>query len=215
MIICPKIKYHIMYMLVSVSVFVFGVRVDFYGSLPKERPLIITPNHTSFIDYLLILLTMGQKPYNVVAGSNLSYIPILGYLLKKYAIGVDRRDSKSLKKAYIRMIRELKEGKNLGIFPEGGRITESEILSGIILKEFKDGPFAAAKNLSIKIVPVIFHGTKIYAVKNKKCWWYVSPTKIKIFFLETISPENKTVEELKNETFKAMFHKIKKLEESA
>jgi 1-acyl-sn-glycerol-3-phosphate acyltransferase len=206
-ILYPNSKYFVIYVLANVSVFVLGVIVIFSGSLPKEEtgPFIVIPNHVSFIDYLLILITMGLKPYNVVAGSNLCYIPLLGYFLKKYTISVDRKNKQSLGKTYSEIIRELKSGKNIGIFAEGGRITEQQIFSGLILKNFKDGPFRASKFLNVKIVPVIFHGTKKYAPKEKRGWWYVSPTRIKIIFLESISPKGKTVEELKEKTYKVMF----------
>ena len=209
MSIYPKGNYFIIYILAVVSIYLFGVRITFYGSLPKEKDsFILVLNHTSFIDYILILVAMGVRPYNVVAGSNLHYIPILGYFLKKYAIGVDRKNRSSLERAYFKMLEELKNKKNIGIFPEGGRTTEKEISEGVILKEFKNGAFRAAEALKIKIVPVILNGTKNYAPKEKKGWWYVFPTKAEIRYLEPVFPDNKTMEQIKLETFQKMFQAL-------
>ncbi len=206
MFLIPKIKYQVIYYFALIAVFLLGVRIKFFNSFPKEKgPYIVIINHNSFIDYLLVILIMGNKnKYNVVAGANLYHIPIIGFLIKKYAISVNRKDFNSRKKTYLSMIHELESGKNVAIFPEGGRRSFTEVQQGILLKKFKESSFRASCLLGVKILPVILTGTNIYAQKDKKGWWYVSPTKIEIKYLEIIDPQNKTADQILKEAFSLM-----------
>lgn len=207
LMLIPRFKYHTVYALSTIILFVLGVRVHHVGSLPSQKlgPFIVTPNHSSFIDYFLILHTMGTKPYNVVAGLNLKSIPIFRYFLKKYAIGIDRQSQSSKMKTWREMINTLKRCFNLAVFPGGGRIKFEDAEK--LLEDFKEGPFRAAIETNSIIVPIVYSLPFLYLGKGEKRWW-IKPQTIKIIFCDPIFPENLTVEELMEKTHKVMLEKL-------
>ena len=210
-------RYHIMNILANTAVFLLGARVVFLGSLPKEGPFIVVADHKSSIDYELILLAMGIRPYRPVAGLNLGKIPILGYFIKKYAICVKRDkcgkiSPSAAKETEDEIISYLKKGVNIGMFASNGRLDKNDREEGKILKDFKIGAFRASVETGAKIVPTIFWGAQEYAAKDKKVWWAVSPRVIQIIYLDAISPDGKTAKELKEEVFNVMLEKIQELQ---
>ena len=64
---------------------------------------------------------------------------MLGYIIKRYCICVDRSDPSSRKKSLIAMMRELKKGYSLGVFPEGTRNRTTDPVA-----QFQSGAFQLA-----------------------------------------------------------------------
>lgn len=211
LLVFDRLKYIIVYTLATIIIFVLGVRITHEGGLPSKKlgPLIVLANHSSFIDYFLILHTMGLRPYNVVVGKNLSYIWFLAYFLKKYAIGVDRTSEESKIKAYDKMEETIKKGLNVAIFPTDGRIKIEDAEN--LLKVFKPGAFKLAIETGAMIVPVLFSLPFLYSGKSDKKKWLLKPQNIEIIYCDPISPVNMTRRELKEKTREIMLKKLNEL----
>jgi 1-acyl-sn-glycerol-3-phosphate acyltransferase len=126
-----------------------------------EPPFVYCANHQSLIDILCLGATLPHD-YKWAAKRSLMNIPFLGWHLKISGhIPVDRKAGPEAAARVIEKFAEvLHNGKPILIFPEG---TRSE--TGVI-KSFKQGPFIAAANASVPVVPVALEGTHTLMRKN-------------------------------------------------
>lgn len=205
MILIPHTRFRLMFIGSAIIIYCFGVRVKHIGSLPKSGgPYIICPNHTSFLDYFLSTYVMGWKgKYTVVHGSNLHNIPIIGTVMKKWLISVNRGDSKTFFPMIRQMRSALENGFNVLIYPEGGRKTEAETYSGLKLKNFKPGAFNVACEIGCKIVPVTINGADKFKPKDSKRWWLEHGT-VEIVFHNPVESEGILPNELSKKTSEAI-----------
>lgn len=112
---------------------------------------VITPNHTSNMDIVLLLANTHEKKY-ILAKKELFKNKFKGAILKSYGgISVDRgnNDIGAIKKA----LNVLKNNKKLVIFPEGTR-NKSEDTSKLM--EVKLGTAMLAIKSKSKIIPMWF-----------------------------------------------------------
>ena len=125
-------------------------------NLPKEGGLILASNHVSYIDPIVLAITMKRKICFIAKKE--AFNNIFGNVLLKNldAFPVDRGkiDIRSLKKS----LSILQEKKVLGIFPEGTRSKNGE------LQELKLGIIKIGMKTGAPILPVGINGThKIYS----------------------------------------------------
>ena len=128
------------------SVKVKGVDIADY-----KTSFILAANHVSYLDPVILAIAV-PRPINFIAKKEVFDIPILSYIFKKIgAISVDR---KSINPGAIKKsITLLNEGNILGIFPEGTRSLDGELL------ELKIGIIKIALQTNVPIIPVGLSGT--------------------------------------------------------
>lgn len=135
--------YNIMAGLVKIFLFPF-YRIKVYGkeNIPEGKDIIVCANHWSNLDPFFLAISLPIK-FNFMAKKELFEIPVLrGILSKAGVFPVDRQgsDIKSLRHA----MSVIKDGKTLGIFPEGTRVKEvnrenmHEGVGFIALKSYAD-----------------------------------------------------------------------------
>lgn len=118
--------------------------------IPKSGSLIICANHSSYIDPFL-LGAMCDRPIYFMAKKELFHIPILAWLvriLNGFPVDRDNPDRKAIRES----IELLKEGKILGLFPEGTRYKDGKlgrVYHGVSLIALKTG---------VSILPVAILG---------------------------------------------------------
>ena len=123
-------------------------QTEYRSRLDPKRQYIFCPNHFSYLD--IPSLGLGSHNTIFVGKSEVSKVPLFGYMYSKLHITVDRKKLKS-RYAFLEKSRKaIDEGKSLVIYPEGGIMTEKEPA----LSKFKDGPFRIAIEKQIPIVPV-------------------------------------------------------------
>jgi len=98
---------------------------------------------------------------------------------------------RNLKNTLQAAAKVLKSGKKLLIFPEGARTRDGK------LQEFKKTFAILAKELNVPIYPFVLKGAYEAFPYNKK---FPKRNNISVQFLEKIEPQDKTVEELVEET---------------
>ena len=119
------------------------------SNLPEEPGYIMFPNHKGLFDVLGFLETSPQ-PFTVVMKKEVENTILLKQvriLLKGQCM--DRDDIRASLKVINQMTKEVKEGRNYLIFPEGTRSR-----NGNHLLDFKGGSFKSAVNAKCPIVPV-------------------------------------------------------------
>ncbi|MBV9278192.1 MAG: 1-acyl-sn-glycerol-3-phosphate acyltransferase [Candidatus Eremiobacteraeota bacterium] len=93
-------------------------------NVPPAGPLIVACNHASYMDPVALGVAC-PRPISYMAKLELFAIPLLGPLIKRLnAYPVDRRQSAL--GGIKRSVEELRQGKAIGIFPQGTRVREGE-----------------------------------------------------------------------------------------
>jgi len=139
-------------MIASVLRFICKIlfRVEVHGleHVPEEDQLLIVANHESFLDGLLLGLFIPKKATFVVHTGVLKKRLFRLFLGLTPHLAVDPHSPYAMK----RVIKRLKAGENVVIFPEG-RIT----LTGALMKVY-DGPGFVAAKTGTRILPVRVEG---------------------------------------------------------
>ncbi len=200
-----KTGYFVMWAVSIISLFMFGVKIRYEGERPKDSPIIVVMNHSSFLDYFLLPAVMGyKKPWTMVYGVNLHKYPILRFFLKKYGLGVDRKDMNSKIGTSKAMKEVLLEGLSLAVFPEGTRMRSHQFTDTLL--PFKNGSFVSAVDTQTPIIPVILSFPILYS--RPDCPLPLSPREITISYLPSFDGEGKTLNHLKNEVHGFMKRKL-------
>jgi len=127
------------------------VKIDCHGleNLPQETGYIMFPNHQGLFDAMIFLET-HERPFTTVSKKeveNIFFIKQIFQLLQTKFI--DREDVRQSMKILMEVTKEVKEGRNYLIFPEGTRSRNKNTIL-----EFKGGSFKSAMNAKCPIVPV-------------------------------------------------------------
>lgn len=128
-----------------------NVTVHGYGldNLPKESGYIIFPNHQGLFD-VMGFVYLNPTPFGVVIKKEAYNVPFLRQLIQVMGgLFMDRDDVKQGLQIINETAKQVKEGRNFLIFPEGTRSK-----NGNKLGEFKGGSFKAATKAKCPIVPV-------------------------------------------------------------
>ena len=125
-------------------------QVEGKENIPEEGPLLVTPNHFSFIDPVAIVRA-SPWPIEFVGGADFPHAPkIVQSLPKLWGFFPLRRGTAS-RDALRAAEAVLKQKGILGIFPEGGSWAE-------VLRPARPGAAFLASRTNAKILPVALYG---------------------------------------------------------
>jgi len=147
---------------------------------PDPKANMVLMNHQSLLD---IVVMESNYPQNIawVAKKEIADIKFFGQILTlPHMIIVDRDDRKSLVKLFKDVKDRLKEGRVIGIFPEGTRSKGDKLL------KFKSGAKLIAQKLDLIVQPVVIIGTR--DILDSQNFIAKSGT-IKIIYLESVDPK--------------------------
>jgi len=172
-------------------------------NVPKEGPAIITANHVSFMDALIISGEI-RRPIRFVMYYKIFNNPILKFIFKTakaIPIAGFKEDPEVLEKAYTEIARELDAGHVVGIFPEGAITRDGELLP------FKPGIEKILERNPVPVVPIALRGMwgsffsrKHGAAMSKfpKRFW----SKIEVVVGNALPPEEVSAKKLEEITLK-------------
>ena len=147
-------------------------RFKAFGSekVPKDsRGIIFAPNHASFLDPPLLGIST-RRHITFLAKEYLFRVFILGSALRWLGVLPIKSESQDFK-SMRQLLRALKDGKRIVVFPEGTRSTDG------FLKEAESGVgFLAVKSESW-VLPVYIQGTFKAFPKGAK-WFKCSPVRV-------------------------------------
>lgn len=114
------------------------------------RPTIFIANHESFLDIPLLY----QLPWTMkwVVKHSMTYIPVMGWMVKLTGQLTINRNSKSAMKKLDNLVKPLNDLIPVMIFPEGTRSTNGKIQS------FKNGAFLLALEHGFRVQPIVING---------------------------------------------------------
>ena len=142
--------------LISVPFSMFLLKeVKGLDNLPKERGFILASNHCSHLDPIIIpslFIKQFKRKVHYLAKEELFKPWILNKVLKAAEIiPIDKKGRN--KKALENALDALKQGKIIGIFPEGGRTKNGKLCRG------KTGVTRLALEAKVPVVPVGIKGS--------------------------------------------------------
>jgi 1-acyl-sn-glycerol-3-phosphate acyltransferase len=132
-----------------------GVRVEVLHRerLETGRSFVITPNHESFYDILLLFASLPMS-MRFLAKRNLFRLPILGWSMAAAGfVPVDRRARSGSREMVDTALRHLEGGRSLIVFPEETRTRTGELLA------FKPGAALLALRSGLPLLPIGIAGT--------------------------------------------------------
>lgn len=151
-------------------------------NLPTIPSFLLTPNHQSFMDALIMIEVMKQQCSFVAKKETLKY-PIVGKVLTSLdGLYLDREDLRQEMKIMQKVRQSLKEdNKKWIIFPEGTRTKDKDKKIG----DFKPGTYKMAMNAKVNIYPVAIWGS--FRVLDRKIKLKQYP--IYLHILDPITPD--------------------------
>ena len=151
-------------------------------NVPKNGPIIIAPNHQSFLDGPIVASGLSCKTLrNSYFFATEEHVkrPVVKSLAKRNNIIL--MENRNLKNSILKLSEVLKLGKNVVIFPEGSRSYDGEMVP------FKKTFAILSKELNVPVVPVCIRGA--YDVLPRGSKW-IKPKKIEVEYLPPVMPEN-------------------------
>ncbi|HLG35276.1 MAG TPA: lysophospholipid acyltransferase family protein [Bacteroidia bacterium] len=116
------------------------IRVKIKGEefIDGKKMYVFVANHVSQLDVPAYAIAC-KNTIRFLAKAELTRIPLMGYIIRKLYLSVDRSDKEARYKSMQNMRKSLEEGISVFICPEGTRNRTSEPLL-----DFKDGAFRLA-----------------------------------------------------------------------
>jgi 1-acyl-sn-glycerol-3-phosphate acyltransferase len=139
------------WLLVSV---VYRVEKKNLHHIPDEGGALITCNHVSFVD-ALVVMAASPRPIRFVMDHNIFKVPVLSFVFRvsrAIPIAPAKENPQRLERAYDEIAQALKDGELVGIFPEG-RITEDGEMN-----VFKGGVARILERTPVPVVPCALSG---------------------------------------------------------
>lgn len=130
-----------------------GVQVVVNGTVPGDGPVVVVANHLSFVDGLVLILAIDE-PLTFVVGAAFARMAVVGRFLER--LGCIFVGTGSTREALVvtdRLEAALRAGQSVASFPEGG-LAETPAL-----RNFRLGPFRAAVDAGVPVVPVAIRGS--------------------------------------------------------
>ncbi len=137
------------------ALILFPIKKIYLRKDKKEKykgPVIVSMNHTSFLDYIEALLAFpGRRMYVLVGAKFYAWNPFLTFLLK--AMGVIKVDEVTGNMdAVNKAVEQINKGHSILIFPEGHIETEGKLM------EYKQAAALISLSSGVPIVPVFHNG---------------------------------------------------------
>ena len=135
-----------------------GWNIQGVENMPAEGPVILAINHQSIWDPLVVAASLPRE-VSFMAKEELFSIPVLGEILSKLGAFPVKRGQGDIN-AIRQSLAILKEGRVLGLFPEGTRSKTGEIQKGL------PGMVLLMEKSKASVVPIKVFGTRNFLTKG-------------------------------------------------
>ena len=159
-----------------------GWKMDIKGEEKYDatKPTIFVANHQSFMDIPLTFQLKWKMKW--VVKHSMTFIPVMGWMVKLTGQLTINRKSKSAIKKLDRLVKPLKDLVPVMIFPEGTRSLDGQI------KSFKNGAFILAKEHGFMIQPMVIDGAYEALISGSALFGTTALFKLKV--LDAIDPSD-------------------------
>jgi 1-acyl-sn-glycerol-3-phosphate acyltransferase len=166
----------------------FFIRLDIKGKnlIDPNKPYVFVCNHYSQMDIPLIARACSNT-FRFLSKVEVTKIPLIGYVVKRLYITVDRKSKEDRAKSFTKMSDSLlKEKISIVIFPEGTRNRTDKPLI-----DFKDGAFRLAVETQVPIAILTIINSGEFSPANK--FMQLKPGTLKAVWTEPIPTLNMTM----------------------
>jgi 1-acyl-sn-glycerol-3-phosphate acyltransferase len=127
--------------------------------VPKEGPVILASNHLSFIDSIFLPLVVDRPVVFLAKSEYFTGKGLKGWATKMFfqatgQLPIDRSGGKASEASLNTGLRVLREGRVLGIYPEGTRSPDGKLYRG------RTGVARMVLEAGVPVVPVAMIGTE-------------------------------------------------------
>ena len=137
-------------MMFPVNVMNMRVKVVGLENVPQERGFSIYSNHIAMWDIPILMWGLYEYPVAFLAKESVRKVPFLSkWITTIGCVLLDRSNNRKGAESIINVIKNIKNGSTMVIFPEGTRHLDTRKLL-----PFKDGAFKAALKSKAPLVPV-------------------------------------------------------------
>ncbi len=157
--------------------------------LDRDQQYIFVANHISYFDIPAVLKCIRHRHVRPLGKFETKRVPIFGFIYQNMVVMVDRSSPENRANSLKVLKSILNKGISIFIFPEG---TFNE--TNQPLKNFYDGAFKMAIETQVPIKPILFLDT--YDRLNYRSIFSLTPGKNRAVFLEEISTENFSMNDL-------------------
>jgi fatty-acyl-CoA synthase len=177
-----------------------GVRasVECEEELPERGPIILTSNHTSYVD-TVVLLAHLPLDFRIVAKKEVLAWPLIGTFVRRAGHPtVDRWDFRKSVEDRRAIAHRLAAGDAVLFFPEG------TFVRAVGLRPFRLGAFETAVETGTPIIPIALRGTR-RTLPPGEAW--PRPGRVSLWIGPAMAPEGKgwpAVIQLRNRVFNAI-----------
>lgn len=150
--ITSKLKHYLANQFVILPLHIMNMRFKVVGkeNLPKETGFTIYSNHTSMFDIPVLMVALHDYPVAFLAKKVVGSLFAVGkWAISLGCVLIDRGNDRKSAESIIQVIKQVRNGSTMVIFPEGTR--QKEI--GKLLP-FKPGSFKVALKSRAPLVPV-------------------------------------------------------------
>src|SRR3569832_1177118 len=120
------------------------------SKLDKNRSYVFCPNHTSYLDIMLIYITIPNY-FHTVGKAELKKVPLFSKFFSRMKNPKNKKSLRDSHRAFVRAAEDIDKGISVTLFPEG-TINHSAPEIG----RFKNGPFRLAIEKQVPVVPITF-----------------------------------------------------------
>ena len=167
----------------------FFIRTEIKGKelIKPDQAYIFVSNHSSQLD-IPIFARACTNTFRFLSKIEVTRIPLMGYIVKRIYITVDRKDRGDRVKSVEKMKSSLlDEGVSVVLFPEGTRNRSEKPLL-----DFKDGAFRLAIEAQLPIAVLTILNTREYLPANK---FEMKPGIVRAVWSEPIETKGLTLED--------------------
>ncbi len=175
-----------------------NITVEGIEKIPKDRPVLFTPNHQSYADIPVLLHALKDFDFGFLMRMQLNKffaIEQISHIIK--CVPINQENAREGIKALNKTAEQIKNGFSMVVFPEGKRGFSNTP------DEFKNGAFKIVQKTGVTVVPIYLRNVhKVLEGSNN----VITPTDIKITILDPIETSD-----MNREQVKALNEKVHKL----
>jgi len=169
----------------------YFIRVDVKGRklIKPKQPYVFVCNHRSQLDIPLFARACANT-FRFLSKIEVTKIPLMGYIVGRIYITVDRKSKEDRAKSIIKMQDSLlKEKISVVLYPEGTRNRTNEPLI-----DFKDGAFRLAVDTQVPIAVLTILNSAEFSPAHK--FMQLRPGTLKAVWTEPIPTQNMTSKDI-------------------
>ncbi len=166
-----------------------NITVDGLEKIPKDKPVLFTPNHQSYADVPLLLHVLKDFNFGFLMRMQLNQffaIKQISHIIK--CVPINQENAREGIKALNKTADQINQGLSMVVFPEGKRGYSNTP------DEFKNGAFKIVQKTGVTVVPIYMRNVFNVLEGNGSV---VTPTDVHVTILDPIETGNMSRNDVK------------------